>query len=75
MRQLVERRCACQLDSAIFRTLKVFQNTYDSILLGGLSGRLDQTIHTLSYVHKMRKSGRKVFAVTDESVGWVLDEV
>ncbi|THH09650.1 hypothetical protein EW146_g8628 [Bondarzewia mesenterica] len=47
---------------------------YDIVLLGGLSGRLDQTIHTLSYLHKMRKSGRRVFAVTDENIGWVLDE-
>ncbi|EIM90925.1 thiamine pyrophosphokinase Thi80 [Stereum hirsutum FP-91666 SS1] len=44
------------------------------VLLGGLSGRLDQTIHTLSYLHKLRKTGRRVFAVTDENVGWVLDE-
>ncbi|ETW83088.1 hypothetical protein HETIRDRAFT_163496 [Heterobasidion irregulare TC 32-1] len=50
------------------------QETYDIILLGGLSGRLDQTIHTLSYLHKLRKSSRRVFAVTDENVGWVLDE-
>ncbi|KAJ7054449.1 thiamine pyrophosphokinase [Mycena amicta] len=37
---------------------------YDIVLLGGLSGRLDQTIHTLS---------ERVFAVTDDNVGWVLD--
>ncbi|KAL4268579.1 Thiamine pyrophosphokinase [Pleurotus pulmonarius] len=46
---------------------------YDLIILGGLSGRLDQTIHTLSYLHKLRKHRNRVFAVTDESVGWVLD--
>ncbi|KAH9972800.1 thiamine pyrophosphokinase [Lactifluus volemus] len=40
----------------------------------GLSGRLDQTVHTLSYLHKLRKSGRRIFAVTDDNVGWVLDE-
>jgi len=47
---------------------------FDIILLGGLSGRLDQTVHTLSYLHKLRKSRKRVFAVTDDNVGWVLDE-
>jgi thiamine pyrophosphokinase len=47
---------------------------YDVVLLGGFSGRLDQTIHTLSYLHKLRKSGRRLFVVADENVGWVLDE-
>lgn len=47
----------------------------DVILLGGLSGRLDQTIHTLSYLHKLRKTRKRIFAVNDENVGWVLDEV
>jgi hypothetical protein len=50
------------------------QTPYDIILLGGLTGRLDQTVHTLSYLHKLRKSGRCIFAVTDDNVGWVLDE-
>ncbi|KAI0001491.1 thiamine pyrophosphokinase Thi80 [Russula compacta] len=47
---------------------------YDVVLLGGLTGRLDQTVHTLSYLHKLRKSGRRMFVVTDENVAWVLDE-
>ncbi|KAI0288008.1 thiamine pyrophosphokinase [Russula brevipes] len=47
---------------------------YDLVLLGGLTGRLDQTVHTLSYLHRVRKSGRRTFVVTDENVGWVLDE-
>ncbi|KAJ7052628.1 thiamine pyrophosphokinase Thi80 [Mycena amicta] len=46
---------------------------YDIVLLGGLSGRLDQTIHTLSYLFKLRKTRERVFAVTDDNVGWVLD--
>jgi len=46
---------------------------YTIIILGGLSGRLDQTVHTLSYLHKLRKSRERVFAVTDDNVGWVLD--
>ena len=51
------------------------QQQYDVILLGGLSGRLDQTIHTLSYLHKLRKTRKRVFVVDIENVGWVLDEV
>jgi thiamine pyrophosphokinase len=51
-----------------------FQTHYDVVLLGGFSGRLDQTVHLLSYLHKLRKSGRRLFVVTDENVGWVLDE-
>ncbi|KAF9521683.1 thiamine pyrophosphokinase Thi80 [Crepidotus variabilis] len=46
---------------------------YHIILLGGLSGRLDHTVHTLSYLHKLRKIREQVFAVTDENIGWVLD--
>ncbi|KAF5371856.1 hypothetical protein D9615_009563 [Tricholomella constricta] len=46
---------------------------HDIIILGGLTGRLDQTIHTLSYLHKLRTSRTRVFAVTDDNVGWVLD--
>jgi len=46
---------------------------YDIILLGGLTGRLDQTVHTLSFLHKLRKTRKRVYAVTDENVGWVLD--
>ncbi|KAJ7158807.1 thiamine pyrophosphokinase [Mycena filopes] len=49
------------------------ENAYDIILLGGLAGRLDQTIHTLSYLHKLRTTRKRVFAVTDDNVGWVLD--
>ncbi|KAI0064781.1 thiamine pyrophosphokinase [Artomyces pyxidatus] len=50
------------------------QDSHDIVFLGGLSGRLDQTIHTLSYLHKLRKSARRIYAVTDDNVGWVLDE-
>ena len=58
-------------------TLTLFAATqdYTIILLGGLSGRLDQTIHTLSYLHKLRKERKQVFAITDDNIGWVLDEV
>jgi len=46
---------------------------HDIIILGGLSGRLDQTIHTLSYLHKLRKFRERAFVITNESVAWVLD--
>lgn len=47
--------------------------TYELLILGGLTGRLDQTFHTLSFLHKLRKTRDKVFVVTDDNVGWVLD--
>ncbi|KAJ8092997.1 thiamine pyrophosphokinase [Marasmius tenuissimus] len=47
---------------------------YEIIILGGLAGRLDQTVHLLSFLHKLRKKRSKIFAVTDDNVGWVLDE-
>ncbi|GLB40198.1 putative thiamin pyrophosphokinase, vitamin B1 binding domain [Lyophyllum shimeji] len=46
---------------------------HDIVLLGGLAGRLDHTIHTLSYLHRLRKTRPRTFAVTDDNVGWVLD--
>jgi thiamine pyrophosphokinase len=51
------------------------QVQHDIIILGGLSGRLDQTIHTLSYLHKLRKTRESVFAITEDNVAWVLDSV
>ncbi|KXN91733.1 Thiamin pyrophosphokinase 1 [Leucoagaricus sp. SymC.cos] len=61
-----------QTDSTLVNG-EVKPEQYEIIILGGLAGRLDQTIHTLSYLHKLRKSRRRVFAVTDDNVGWVLD--
>lgn len=48
---------------------------HEVIILAGLSGRLDQTVHTLSYLHKLRKLREAVFAITDDNVAWVLDSV
>lgn len=48
---------------------------YDIIMLGGLAGRFDQTIHVVSYMHKCRKRRKHMFVVTNDSVGWCLDEV
>jgi len=50
------------------------ETPYDLVLLGGLSGRLDHTVHVLAFLHKLRQSGRRIFAITDDNVGWVLDE-
>ncbi|KAF5327129.1 hypothetical protein D9619_004955 [Psilocybe cf. subviscida] len=47
---------------------------YNIVFLGGLSGRLDQTAHVLSYLQKLRNKRQRVFVVTDDNVGWVLDE-
>ncbi|KAI0787935.1 thiamine pyrophosphokinase, partial [Fomes fomentarius] len=43
------------------------------VIIGGLSGRLDQTVHTLSLLHKLRRSRKHIFVVTDENVAWLLD--
>jgi len=43
------------------------------IILGGLSGRLDQTIHTLQLLYKLRIDREDVYAITDDNIGWVLD--
>lgn len=53
---------------------KLENREYEIIILGGLSGRLDQTVHTLSYLHKLRRTRKKVFVVTDDNIAWVLDE-
>ena len=45
------------------------------ILLGGLSGRFDQTIHTVSYLHKLAKRRHRTFVVTDDNIGWCLNSV
>ncbi|TEB34656.1 thiamine pyrophosphokinase Thi80 [Coprinellus micaceus] len=46
---------------------------YTIIVLGGLAGRLDHTIHTLAYLHKLRKTRERTYAITDDNIGWVLD--
>lgn len=46
----------------------------DVVILGGLSGRLDHTVHTMSLLHKLRTTRPRIFVVSGESVGWVLDK-
>ncbi|KAI5982532.1 thiamine pyrophosphokinase [Pisolithus marmoratus] len=53
---------------------KLESREYEIIILGGLGGRLDHTMHTLSYVYKLRRTRKKVFVVTDDNISWVLNE-
>ncbi|KAN0084061.1 thiamine pyrophosphokinase [Tylopilus felleus] len=46
---------------------------YETLILGGFSGRLDQTIHLLSHIHKIRQMRSRVYVITDDNIGWVLD--
>ncbi|KAF9516921.1 hypothetical protein BS47DRAFT_1291536 [Hydnum rufescens UP504] len=46
---------------------------YNVIILGGLSGRLDQTIHVLSFLHKERNRRLYTMVVTDDSLAWILN--
>jgi len=43
--------------------------------MGGLSGRVDQTVHVMSLLHKLRKTRPRSFILSSESLAWVLDEV
>ena len=65
------RRCVARWTSTIHVGEICVQ--YNVLILGGLGGRLDQSIHTLSYFHKQRKLRRTMMALTDESLAWVLD--
>ena len=48
---------------------------YSIVLLGGLSGRVDQTVHTMSLLQKMRKTRPETYVLSGESLAWTLDEV
>lgn len=43
------------------------------LLIGGLSGRIDQTIHTISLLHKLRETRLASYVLSGESLAWVLD--
>ncbi|EIW73187.1 hypothetical protein TREMEDRAFT_25042 [Tremella mesenterica DSM 1558] len=47
---------------------------YHLILMGGLSGRIDQSVHTMFLLHKMRKTRPETFVISGESLAWTLDE-
>jgi len=77
---LQEKEKAEEQEVCFLRVLQMLISTpgpgqYEIIILGGLGGRLDQTVHTLSYLHKLRRMRGKVFVVTDDNASWVLDEV
>ncbi|KAK1921257.1 hypothetical protein DB88DRAFT_500152 [Papiliotrema laurentii] len=44
------------------------------LLIGGLSGRIDQTVHTMSLFHKMRKRRPESYVLSGESLAWFLDK-
>ncbi|GMK59166.1 hypothetical protein CspeluHIS016_0701810 [Cutaneotrichosporon spelunceum] len=52
---------------------KVSGKTFSLVFLGGLSGRLDQTMHVLSTLFKMRETRRCTYVISEESLAWVLD--
>ncbi|CUA68549.1 hypothetical protein RSOLAG22IIIB_03588 [Rhizoctonia solani] len=45
----------------------------DVVILGGLSGRLDHTIHTMWMLHKLRDVRPRIFVIDEDSIGWVLN--
>lgn len=46
---------------------------FSVVFLGGLSGRLDQTLHVLSVMFKLREKRRDTYVISEESLAWVLD--
>lgn len=46
---------------------------FSLLFFGGLSGRLDQTVHTMSILFKLRSTRRDTFVISDDSLAWVLD--
>ena len=48
---------------------------YSLLLMGGLSGRVDQTVHTMTILHKLRKTRPHTFVISSESLAWTLDQV
>jgi thiamine pyrophosphokinase len=65
-------RSICRLTTVIDLSVRI---QYETLILGGFSGRLDQTIHILSYIHKIRRTRPGVYVITDDNIGWVLDAV
>ena len=48
---------------------------YQLVIYGGLSGRLDQTAHTLHTLYKLRKERQWTWVVSEESLTCVLEAV
>ena len=43
------------------------------MFFGGLSGRVDQTVHTMSILHKLRTTRPNTYVLSSESLAWTLD--
>lgn len=52
---------------------KTSGKNFSLVFLGGLSGRLDQTLHVLSTLFKIREKRRNTYVISEESLAWVLD--
>lgn len=53
----------------LMKCIQEVPEDYALVLLGGLSGRVDQTVHTMSMLHKM---DREIYVLDKESMAWVL---
>ncbi|AGV14609.1 thiamine pyrophosphokinase, variant [Cryptococcus neoformans var. grubii H99] len=56
----------------LMKCIQEVPEDYALVLLGGLSGRVDQTVHTMSMLHKME---REIYVLDKESMAWVLRPV
>jgi thiamine pyrophosphokinase len=52
---------------------KASGKNFSLVFLGGLSGRLDQTLHVMSTLFKLRETRRNTYVISEESLAWVLD--
>ncbi|KAL1413673.1 thiamine pyrophosphokinase [Vanrija albida] len=43
------------------------------LFYGGFSGRLDQTVHTMSILLKLREKRRETYVISEDSLAWVTD--
>ncbi|WOO76569.1 thiamine pyrophosphokinase 1 [Vanrija pseudolonga] len=43
------------------------------LFYGGFSGRLDQTVHTMSVLLKLREKRRETYVISEDSLAWVTD--
>jgi len=62
VKALIEHEKLCGLDQ------------YRIILLGGLTGRLDQTAHTIHALHTFRHDRKETWVVSDQSVACLIDK-
>ncbi|WRT64836.1 thiamine pyrophosphokinase [Kwoniella shivajii] len=53
----------------LMKCIDEVDESYALVLLGGLSGRVDQTVHTMSLLHKTK---REIYVLDGESFAWQL---